>query len=145
MESAFKDWPYIEGLINSAYHEAALKMKLSDSEMSILYVFNAHPEGCNQSVLYKEACLKKSTVNSAIRKMEKEELLYVTPGTGRNTQVFLTEKGKWLMEKTVYRMIEIENEIYNAWTPQEQELFMRLNRDFAEKLKEKVKKLPGLC
>ena len=61
MESVFKDWSYIEGLINSAYHEAALKMKLSDSEMSILYVFNAYQEGCNQSVLYKESCLKKST------------------------------------------------------------------------------------
>ena len=141
MESVFKDWSYIEGLINSAYHEAALKMKLSDREMSILYVFNAYQEGCNQSVLYKESCLKKSTVNSALRKMEREELLYVTPGTGRNTQVFLTEKGKQLMENTVYRMIEIENEIYNAWTSQEQELFMRLNRDFAEKLKERVGEL----
>ena len=73
--------------------------------------------------------------------MEREELIYVTPGTGRNTQVFLTEKGKQLMENTVYRMIEIENEIYNAWTSQEQELFMRLNRDFAEKLKERVGEL----
>ena len=45
------------------------------------------------------------------------------------------------MENTVYRMIEIENEIYNAWTSQEQELFMRLNRDFAEKLKERVGEL----
>ena len=26
MESAFKDWDYIEGMIDSAYHEAALKM-----------------------------------------------------------------------------------------------------------------------
>ena len=109
--------------------------------MSILYLFNDYQEVCTQSVLYKESGLKKSTVNSALRKMEREELLYVTPGTGRNTQVFLTEKGKQLMENTVYRMIEIENEIYNAWTSQEQELFMRLNRDFAEKLKERVGEL----
>ena len=38
MESAFKDWDYIEGMIDSAYHEAALKMNLSDSEFSILYI-----------------------------------------------------------------------------------------------------------
>ena len=129
MESAFKDWDYIEGMIDSAYHEAALKMNLSDSEFSILYIFNEHQEGCNQS---------------AIRKMEKKELLYLTPGSGRNTQVFLTEKGKKLMEDTVYRVIEIENEIYNDWTPEERELFMKLNRDFAEKLSDKVKKLPAL-
>lgn len=38
MESAFKDWDYIEGMIDSAYHEAALKMNLSDSEF--LYLMN---------------------------------------------------------------------------------------------------------
>lgn len=69
MDSRFKEWVYIEGLMQSAYHEAALKMNLSDSEFWILYVFNFHQEGCNQSVLYKEACLTKSTVNSAIRKI----------------------------------------------------------------------------
>lgn len=61
MESRFKEWVYIEGLMQSAYHESALKMNLSDSEFWILYVFNFHQEGCNQSVLYKEACLTKST------------------------------------------------------------------------------------
>ena len=53
MESAFKDWDYIEGMIDSDYHEAALKMNLSDSEFSILYIFNEHQEGCNQSAFYK--------------------------------------------------------------------------------------------
>lgn len=40
MDSRFKEWVYIEGLMQSAYHEAALKMNLSDSEFWILYVFN---------------------------------------------------------------------------------------------------------
>ena len=37
MDSRFKEWVYIEGLMQSAYHEAALKMNLSDSEFWILY------------------------------------------------------------------------------------------------------------
>ena len=82
MDSRFKEWVYIEGLMQSAYHEAALKMNLSDSEFWILYVFNFHQEGCNQSVLYKEACLTKSTVNSAIRKMEQKDLLYLLAERG---------------------------------------------------------------
>lgn len=40
MDSRFKEWVYIEGLMQSAYHEVALKMNLSDSEFWILYVFN---------------------------------------------------------------------------------------------------------
>lgn len=141
MESRFKEWSYIEGLIQSAYHEAALKMNMSDSELRILYAFNFHQEGCNQSVLYKESCLTKSTVNSALRKMEKKEILYITPGSGRNTMVFLTEQGRKLMENTAYKIIEIENAIYDTWTSEEQELFMKLNRDFAAKLRDKIREL----
>ena len=84
-----------------------------------------HIEGCH-AVYHKEACLTKSTVNSAIRKMEQKDLLYLTPGEGRNTMVFLTEKGRKLMEDTVYKVIQIENTIYDTWTPEEQKLFMKL-------------------
>ena len=104
MDSRFKEWVYIEGLMQSAYHESALKMNLSDSEFWILYVFNFHQEG-------------------------------------RNTMVFLTEKGRKLMEDTVYKVIQIENTIYDTWTPEEQKLFMKLNCDFAEKLRDKIKEL----
>lgn len=141
MESAFRECTYTDKMMESAYHEAAKKMQLSDSEFSILYIFSNYPDGCKQSALYKEAYLSKSTVNSAIRKMEQKELLYLTPGDGRNTMVFLTEKGKELMEKTVYPIIQIENDIYNSWTKKEQELFLRLNRDFAERLLDEVRKL----
>lgn len=128
-------------MIDSAYHEAALKLHLTDCEMDILYVLTLHAPGCPQSALYKESCRSKSTVNSAIRKMEKEQILYLTPGEGRNTCVFLTEKGKKLQEETVYRMIQIENTIYDSWTKEEQDMFMRLTRDFAQKLSMAVKEL----
>ena len=141
MESAFRECTYTDKMMESAYHEAARKMHLSDSEFSILYIFSSYPDGCNQSVLYKEAYLTKSTVNSAIRKMEQKELLYLTQGNGRNTVVFLTEKGKELMEKTVYPVIQIENDIYNSWSQEEQETFLRLNRDFAMRLRDEVSKL----
>ena len=88
----------IESLIGCAYHEAALKMHLADSELCILYTLHTHGPGCLQSTLYKETGLTKTTVNSALEKLE------------------------------------LENRIYASWTPEEQALFLRLNRDFAEKL-----------
>ena len=81
---------------------------------------------CREKFIIQRACLTKSTVNSAIRKMEQKDLLYLTPGEGRNTMVFLTEKGRKLMEDTVYKVIQIENTIYDTWTPEEQKLFMKL-------------------
>lgn len=141
MESVFKEFNNIMGIINSAYHEAARKMNLTDSELDILYVFDNYNGSCNQSALYKESGQTKSTVNSAVKKMEKEGYLTLTAGTGRNTCVTLTDKGIELMRQTVCHMIQFENEIYESWSPEDQETFIRLNRDFAEQISEKVKLL----
>lgn len=141
MESAFKEFNNICGMIDSAYHNAALRMNLTDSELDILYVLNTYSGTCNQSALYKESGQTKSTINSAVKKMEKEGYLKLTAGTGRNTCVALTEKGRTLMENTLYQLIQLENEIYNDWSSEEQETFIRLNKDFAEKISQKVKLL----
>ena len=39
------------------------------------------------------------------------------------------------------RLIAIENAIFESWSPEEQQLFMKLNRDFAAKFTEKTKAL----
>ena len=141
MNIAFKEFYNSLSQIDSAYHDAALKLGLTDSELDILYALSMHGSGCNQSILYKETGTTKSTINSAIRKMEQAGYLYLKPGTGRNTCVFLTEKGEELMKNTVHRIIAIENEIFENWSFEEQQTFLRLNRNFAEKFSEKIKTL----
>lgn len=141
MRIAFKECNELISLIEGCYHEAALKLNLTDSEFDILYVLSAHEEGCKQSILYKETGMTKSTANTTIKKMEREQLLYLTRGTGRNTCVFLTEKGKQLMENTIYKVIQMENEIYDSWSKEEQEVFLKLNRDFVEQLNKKIQDL----
>ena len=139
MKIAFKEYNHIMGRIEAAYHEAALKMNMADSEFDILYTLNTYPAGCKQSTLYKESGLTKSTVNSAIKKMEKNGIVVLTPGMGRNTYVVLTERGKVLMQNTVHKIIRIENEIFESWTKEEQDMFIYLNKDFAEKISKRMK------
>ena len=43
----------IESLIGCAYHEAALKMHLADSELCILYTLHTHGPGCLQSAMLR--------------------------------------------------------------------------------------------
>ena len=69
MNTVLKEFNEAFGKINEAYHEAAVKLGLSDTEMEIFYIFYIYGSGCRQSVLYKESGLTKSTVNSAIRKL----------------------------------------------------------------------------
>ncbi len=134
MYSAFKEFYNLLSQVDSAYHDAALKLGLTDSELDILYSLNEHGSGCNQSIFYKETGTTKSTINSAVRRMEQAGYLYLKPGTGRNTCVFL-------MKNTAHRLIAIENAIFESWSPEEQQLFMKLNRDFAVKFTEETKAL----
>ncbi len=131
----------INGLMNSTFHEAAFKFGMSDSEMSIFYVIHRCGEGCNQSELYKSTGMRRSTVNSAIRKMEKENLLYLTPGEGRNTKVYLTEDGRKRSRDTVEKLLLIENEIFESWNEDEKKAFMELSMRFFHQLKQKVEEL----
>ena len=136
-----KEYNEIISTICNLYHEAAVKLKLSDSEMDILYGLCSHGQGCYQSTLYKETGMTKSTINSALKKMERDEILYLTPGQGRNTCVHLTEKGQQLAERTVYKVFEIENAVYESWTEEEQRIFLHLNRDYAEKMEQMLRTL----
>ena len=70
MYSAFKEFYNLLSQVDSAYHDAALKLGLTDSELDILYSLNEHGSGCNQSIFYKETGTTKSTINSAVRRME---------------------------------------------------------------------------
>ena len=140
MKVKLKEFNSISGTIDSIYHEAALKMGMSDSERDILYVLCDHGSGCNQSALYKETGMTRSTVNSAIRKLEKAGILYLTPGKGRNTCVVLTEKGEKYITETVGKLIEIENKIYTSWTQEERNLFIQLNQRFADELSKEIQK-----
>ena len=87
---------YLLGEIDAVYHEVSLKLGLSDSAMKIMYAICDAGEVC----LLQEICfytgLSKQTVNSAIRKLEEEGILYLEPFNAKSKKVFLTEKGKGL-------------------------------------------------
>ena len=141
MKSAFQEFNQIDGQIERSYHAAAVKMGLSDSELWILYTLVTNDSKVLQAELTALTAMSKTTVNSALKKLEREGVLLLTPGSGRNTCVSLTESGAQLAEKTACRLVELENRIFESWSPEEQALLVRLNRDYADKLAAMVKDL----
>ena len=141
MEVAFKEFNQILGNINAAYDEVCVKLGISDSEFDILYILCDLGDGCNQSAIYKNSGLGKTTINSAIKKMEKKGYIRIEQGTGRNTLVYLTEMGKELSAKTAERIIEIENAIFHSWSKEEQNIFVELNKKYLEEFNERVKEM----
>ena len=141
MKSAFQEFNRIDGRIESIYHEAAVKMGLSDSEFWILYVLVTNAPRLPQPELIEITGMSKTTVNSALKKMEREGIVHLAPGSGRSTCVSLTEAGVRLAEGTVCRLINVENRIFEGWSPEEQRMLIHLNSDYADKLAAQVKAL----
>ncbi len=141
MRTAFQEFNQVMGQLESVYHEAAVKMGLSDSEFWILYSLAIHEEGCCQSQLCRETGMTKTTVNSALKKMKRDGLLETAPGAGRTLRITLTPQGRDRAEHTVCPLIRRENQIYDSWPPEQTAALIRLNRDLAAQLSSLVKSL----
>ena len=133
-----REYTYLAGEINSLYHEAALKMGVSDSVMNILYVICEKGNKCCQSEISKLTGISRQTINSAIRKLEKDDIVYLEQGYGRNTIVCLTEKGKKFSSEKILPLFEIENKIWSEWTDEEQKQYLMLTKKYRDSLKKYI-------
>lgn len=129
------EYTYLSGEINSLYHEAAVKMGVSDSVMNIMYVISERDGRCMQSEVSRLTGISRQTINSAIRKLEKDGMVYLEQGQGRNTIICLTEKGREFAAEKIEPLFEIENRIWNEWTPEEQRQYLGLTRKYRDSLK----------
>lgn len=136
-----REYTYLSGEINALYHEAAVKMGISDSVQNILYVICEKGDSCLQSEISKLTGISRQTINSAIRKLEKEGIVNITQGTGRNTVVSLTEKGKKFAHEKVEPLFDIENRIWNDWTEAEQRQYLLLTQKYRDALEKYMKKM----
>ena len=139
--SELKRFNYLMTETHSAYHEAARRIGLSDSAATILYtICNAGTE-CPLSEIIRITDASKQTVNSALRRLESEGIVYLKSGGGRKKTVCLTEAGAELAQRTVGRIIRAENEIFESWTDEDMEMYLALTRRYLDSFREKVKEL----
>lgn len=132
-------YTYLAGEINALYHEAAVKMGISDSIQNILYVICEKGNRCLQSEISKLTGISRQTINSAIRRLEKEGIVYLEQGKGRNTIVCLTDKGERYALEKVAPLFEIENKIWSEWTPEQQQAYITLTQQYRDALKKYLK------
>ena len=132
---------HLNSEISNVFHEMSVTLGLSDSVSAILYTICNFGDSCLLSDIVRMTGIPKQTINSALRKMEAEEILCLENTEGRRKAVCLTEKGKLLAERTARRMIRMENEIFSSWTEEERSLYLGLTQRYLNQLKEKAKEL----
>jgi len=116
------------------YHEYAVKNGLSDCAFWILYIICEDGEGCSQKELCRKLSVSKQTIHSAIHKLERDEILFLKAGTGRDKNIYLTERGKRFVEEKIVKMIRIENRAFDDMGEEDAKELQRLTWCYANLL-----------
>lgn len=127
--------------IDEVYHEIAVRQGFSDSAMMILCALSDNEGKCRLADLVKQSGTNKQTINSALRKLEKDEIVYLEPAGGRSKRVCLTEKGYETVENTVNKVLEVEKKIYASWSREEWELYVKLTERYLLQIREEMKEI----
>lgn len=80
-------------------------------------------------------------MNSALRKLEAEGVVYLEPVSARSKSVCLTEAGQALAAETAGKIIRIENDIFDSWPQADVEQYLELTERFLLALREKAEQL----
>ena len=139
INAQMKRFNFLMSEIDTAYHDAALKLGMSDSVMLVLYTLCSCGGECMLGDI--TSGVSKQTVNSALRKLESEGIVYLEAFEGRKKKVYLTEKGRQHAGDTVLRVIEAENGIFASWSDEERSTYIDLTQRYLADFREKVKEL----
>lgn len=121
--------------IDFTYHEIARKSGLSDSEFNILYTLCELGSGCLLSMAYKHNGTSRQTIESAVRKLEKNGLMYLQSGEGRKKTMWLTPQGEELVEEKIRPVLKMEEDILSSWQEEDLAQYLRLNQKYLDDLR----------
>ena len=125
------------------YYKLASHFGMTETMFDILYFVRENDGGYTQAQLCDSLYLRKQTVNSALKKLEKDGVIYLSQDSGnrKNKTIHFTEKGKELAHNIVDPIFELEKRAFERLTPQEREGVLYYGRRHIDVLEDETKKL----
>lgn len=132
---------YLSSEIDAAYHELSSALGLADSSMIVLYTICDNGDCCLLQDICRKSGISKQTVNSALRKLEAADIVYLENAGPKSKRVCLTEQGRQLAGQTAARIIEVENRIFSSWEIGDVEKYLELTERYLNDFKERSKEI----
>lgn len=85
--------------------------------------------------------LSKQTVNSALRRLEADGILYLEAAGSKAKKVRLTESGKLFADQIAGQIIKAEDEIFDSWPQEDVNKYLELTEAFLTAIKQKAENL----
>ena len=122
------------------YYKLASHYGFTETMFDILYFIRENEGGYTQAQLCSTLYLRKQTVNTALKKLEKDGYIYFAKDTEnkKNKTIHFTEKGKALAEDTVDHIFEVEKRAFEKLTKEERDGVLYYGLKHIEVLEEKT-------
>lgn len=125
--------------LNGLYHDISMKLGLSDSESMVMYMLYDIQEPLTQSDIVKATGLSKQTLNSAIRKLEKEGIIILEKLNEKSKKIVMTDKGQVLIEQKMKPLVDMEDRVLASWTEEDRRKYLELIEKFKVQFEKEVK------
>ena len=124
---------------DTVYHTAAANSGLSDCAFWILYTVQDSEHSCTQSEICDGASMPRQTVNSALKKLEKDGYLTLQRIEGKmGKYIHLTERGHTFVQKHIVPVMAAEERACALFSDKEKETFLKIFRVLVDRLKKEI-------
>lgn len=124
---------------DNIYHDAAARAGLSDCAFWILHALWEADHPLTQSEIGDNASMPRQTVNSALKKLEKDGYLTLEKIEGKmGKTIRLTQDGEALAQAHIAPIATAEERVCAQFTRQEQEQFLATFRTLVSRLKTEI-------
>ena len=129
--------------MDETYHSYAKKLVISATALWLLYSLYESSGSYTQRELCSLWHYPPQTVNSVLKGLEKQGILYLAPipGNQKNKQIVLTEKGKAFTENRIAPLVSAEQKAFQGLTGTEREALLALTRKYAGLLQAEINKI----
>ena len=124
--------------IDSIYQSLLAIKNISDSEFVVMIAILSLGEGCLQKDIAETSYMSKKTINSTIKKLEKENFIKLKAGKYPNMNIYLTPKGKEHIKENILPIIDVEEHVLNNMTEDEFERLIGGYSKYISNFKEQV-------
>ena len=95
--------------VDNVYQSLLKANNVSDSEYVVMFAISELGEGCSQKDISENGYASKKTINSTIKKFQKDGYIELRPAKYPSMQIFLTDKGREFMQNSIVPILKVEN------------------------------------
>ncbi|MCD7920017.1 MAG: MarR family transcriptional regulator [Clostridiales bacterium] len=124
------------------YHSAALRLGISDCAFWIFYTLSDTERQYTQSEICDSSFMSRQTVNSALKKLEKDGYLTLCRSQEKaGKTISLTEKGSDFVDSYIRPVLRAEETACGMFTEEEKEWFLKTYRLLTERLNQEISRV----